>query len=113
MAACRYYIEKTGRRLTFEWALIQGENDTVEQASRLGFLLKGMLCHVNLIPLNPTTGYEGHPSDAERIKMFIDTLNLYGVSSSIRVRRGIEINAGCGQLKAEVIRGEKNKKGDS
>lgn len=113
MAACRYYIEKTGRRLTFEWALIQGENDTVEQASRLGFLLKGMLCHVNLIPLNPTTGYEGHPSDAERIKVFIDTLNLYGVSSSIRVRRGIEINAGCGQLKAEVIRGEKNKKGDS
>ena len=60
--ACRDYIEKTGRRVTFEWALIQRENDTPEQAHALGSLLKGMLCHVNLIPLNPTSGYAGGPS---------------------------------------------------
>jgi 23S rRNA (adenine2503-C2)-methyltransferase len=61
MDACHYYIEKTGRRLTFEWALISGENDTIEQARALGNLLRGMLCHVNLIPLNPTAGFSGGP----------------------------------------------------
>ncbi len=61
MEACRYYVEKTGRRMTFEWALIAGENDTEEQAHKLGELLRGMLGHVNLIPLNPTAGYGGAP----------------------------------------------------
>ncbi len=103
MQACRYYIEKTGRRLTFEWALISGENDTPEQANLLGNLLKGLLCHVNLIPLNPTKGYKGRPSDPTRVQTFIDILKSYGVSSSVRVRRGIDIEAGCGQLKAAVI----------
>ena len=101
--ACNYYIKKTGRRLTFEWALISGENDIPEQATQLGKLLKGMLCHVNLIPLNPTEGYEGMPSDPTRVQNFMDILESYGVSSSVRVRRGIEINAGCGQLKAEIL----------
>jgi 23S rRNA (adenine2503-C2)-methyltransferase len=68
MAACYYYIEKTGRRITFEWALIAGENDVPEQAHALGKLLQGMLCHVNLIPLNPTVGYAGSPSDRVRSK---------------------------------------------
>jgi 23S rRNA (adenine2503-C2)-methyltransferase len=99
MAACRYYIEKTGRRLTFEWALIQGENDTVEQARALGLLLQGMLCHVNLIPLNPTAGYGGAPSDRERVAAFQAKLSQHGVSSTVRVRRGIDIQAGCGQLR--------------
>ena len=67
MDACRYYIEKTGRRLTFEWALIEGKNDTPEQAHLLGGLLEGMLCHVNLIPLNPTNGYDGRPSPKSRV----------------------------------------------
>lgn len=100
--ACRYYIEKTGRRVTFEWALIDGKNDSVEEASRLGNLLKGLLCHVNLIPLNPTSGYGGRPSNPARVQAFIDMLKAYGVSSSVRVRRGIDIEAGCGQLKAAV-----------
>lgn len=100
--ACRYYIEKTGRRVTFEWALINGKNDSVEEASRLGNLLKGLLCHVNVIPLNPTSGYEGRPSDSTRVQAFMDMLKAYGVSSSVRVRRGIDIEAGCGQLKAAV-----------
>jgi 23S rRNA (adenine2503-C2)-methyltransferase len=104
MEACRYYVEKTGRRLTFEWALIQSENDTPEQATALGRLLSGLLCHVNLIPLNPTGGYAGRPSNPPRVQAFMDALAQYGIPSSVRVRRGIDINAGCGQLKAEIIR---------
>jgi 23S rRNA (adenine2503-C2)-methyltransferase len=103
IAACREYVDKTGRRITFEWAAIQGENDTSEQAHALGKLLKGMLCHVNIIPLNPTGGYHHGPSAGERIDTFIDTLATYGVSATVRVRRGIDIDAGCGQLKAAII----------
>lgn len=102
MDACRYYIEKTGRRLTFEWALIQGENDTVEQATQLGKLLEGMLCHVNLIPLNPTEGFDGGPSSKDRVQTFQDVLSRYGVSSTVRMRRGIDIQAGCGQLRDRI-----------
>ncbi len=101
--ACREYIDKTGRRITFEWAAIQGENDTSEQANALGKLLKGMLCHVNIIPLNPTGGYHHGPAASDRIDQFIDTLATYGVTATVRVRRGIDIDAGCGQLKASVI----------
>lgn len=101
--ACNYYIEQTGRRLTFEWALINGENDTLEQATALGELLKGMLCHVNLIPLNPTGGFDGGPSSRECVNDFQAKLAEYGVSSTVRVRRGIDIQAGCGQLRDRVI----------
>jgi 23S rRNA (adenine2503-C2)-methyltransferase len=99
MDACRYYISLTNRRLTFEWALISRENDTLEQAQALGRLLRGMLCHVNLIPLNPTDGYGGNPSGNDRVTAFQDELERYGVSSTVRVRRGIDIQAGCGQLR--------------
>ena len=103
MDACHYYIEKTGRRLTFEWALINGENDTILQANALGQLLRGMLCHVNLIPLNPTGGFGGEPSSRERVDKFQEYLASYGVSSTVRVRRGIDIQAGCGQLRDRMI----------
>lgn len=103
MDACRYVIALTGRRLTFEWALISGENDTIEQAQKLGQLVQGMLCHVNLIPLNPTAGYEGGPSSRERVAAFQEVLARYGVSSTVRVRRGIDIQAGCGQLRDRVV----------
>ncbi|MGE5073812.1 MAG: 23S rRNA (adenine(2503)-C(2))-methyltransferase RlmN, partial [Anaerolineae bacterium] len=59
LGACRYYVEKTGRRITFEWALIEGVNDTPEEARRLAARLRGLLCHVNAIPLNPTKGFTG------------------------------------------------------
>ncbi len=101
--ACNYYIHQTGRRVTFEWAAIEGENDTPEQAHRLGKLLEEMLCHVNIIPLNPTGGYGGSPSAIEAVDGFIDILESYGISATVRVRRGIDIDAGCGQLKARVI----------
>ncbi len=101
--ACHYYIMKTGRRLTFEWALIAQENDTIEQAQALGKLLQGMLCHVNLIPLNPTEGFAGKPSSKERVDKFQEVLSKYGVTSTVRVRRGIDIQAGCGQLRDRVV----------
>lgn len=103
MGACQYYIEKTGRRLTFEWALINGENDTLEQAEALGALVQGMLCHVNLIPLNPTKEYGGGPSSRERVDAFQQELARFGVTSTVRMRRGIDIQAGCGQLRDRVV----------
>lgn len=101
--ACEYYIARTGRRLTFEWALIAGKNDTIEQAQALGRLIKGLLCHVNLIPLNPTKGYGGEPSSHETVTDFQSELAYFGVSSTVRVRRGIDIQAGCGQLRDRII----------
>jgi 23S rRNA (adenine2503-C2)-methyltransferase len=100
--ACRYYIEKRGRRIFFEWALIAGENDTPEQAHAVGRLLQGLDAHVNLIPLNPTTGYEGAPSDPTSARQFQEILASYNLPSTIRQRRGIDIDAGCGQLRARA-----------
>ncbi len=98
MDACRYYVQKTGRRITFEWALIHGVNDTPETARKLAALLKGLLCHVNAIPLNPTTGYSGKATDRTRAQAFKDILEQAGIPCTIRMRRGIDIAAGCGQL---------------
>ena len=96
--ACKYYIEKTHRRVTFEWALINGVNDTPEVAAKLAKRLKGLLCHVNAIPLNPTQGYDGEATSRERANLFKATLEKAGIPCTIRMRRGIDINAGCGQL---------------
>jgi 23S rRNA (adenine2503-C2)-methyltransferase len=96
--ACKYYIDKTHRRVTFEWALISGVNDTPEVARALAAKLSGMLCHVNAIPLNPTAGYNGAGASRERADLFKATLEQAGVPCTIRMRRGIDINAGCGQL---------------
>jgi 23S rRNA (adenine2503-C2)-methyltransferase len=98
LGACRDYVEKTGRRITFEWALINGVNDTPEQARKLGTLLKGLLCHVNAIPLNPTQGYKEKSTTRDRAMKFKEILEKAGVPCTIRIRRGIDINAGCGQL---------------
>ncbi len=98
MQACREYVEITGRRITFEWALINGVNDTPEQAKKLAVLLKGLICHVNAIPLNPTTGYQGKATTRERADAFKMILEEYGIPCTIRIRRGIDIQAGCGQL---------------
>lgn len=96
--ACKYYIEKTRRRVTFEWALINQVNDTPEVAQKLARRLKGLLCHVNAIPLNPTQGYDGEATDRQRAQLFKETLEQAGIPCTIRMRRGIDINAGCGQL---------------
>ncbi len=96
--ACRYYVDKTHRRVTFEWALINGVNDSPEVARKLAARLKGLLCHVNAIPLNPTTGYSGKATDRQRAAKFKETLEQAGVPCTIRMKRGIDIAAGCGQL---------------
>ena len=98
MEACRYYTEKLDRRIFFEWTLIEGKNDGAEQAHAVGALLTGMQAHVNLIPLNPTSGYTGAPSHTGAAKAFQAVLAGYGLPSTVRQRRGIDIGAGCGQL---------------
>lgn len=110
MQACREYVHATGRRITFEWALINGINDTPEQAQKLASLLKGILCHVNAIPLNPTTGYEGKATTREHADLFKQILEQNGIPCTIRTRRGIDIQAGCGQL-ASRQGGRPTKKG--
>ncbi len=102
--ACRNYTEKTRRRISFEWALINGVNDTPEQAKQLAKLLKGMLCHINFIPLNPTRGYDGRESNRENIAKFRRILDIAGIPNTLRIRRGIDIHAGCGQLRQESLR---------
>ncbi|MDP2312627.1 MAG: 23S rRNA (adenine(2503)-C(2))-methyltransferase RlmN [Pseudomonadota bacterium] len=102
--ACRHYVDKTGRRITFEWALIAGKNDQPEVAERLGRLLRGLPCHVNLIPLNPTTRYDGAPTALPDAARFVEILERHGVPATVRVRRGIDIDAGCGQLKSTVMK---------
>lgn len=96
--ACREYVETTGRRITFEWALVNGVNDSPEDARKLAALLNGMLCHVNAIPLNPTTGYDGKATTHDRANAFKQTLEAAGIPCTVRIRRGIDIQAGCGQL---------------
>lgn len=105
----RYYIKKTNRRVTFEWALIRNETDTFEVANELGKLLQGMLCHVNVIPLNPTAGFGGRPTPKAGVDEFIRVLKTYGVAATPRTRRGIDIDAGCGQLSTELKRAKARK----
>lgn len=102
LEACRYYVDRTSRRITFEWALIAGKNDRPEDAERLGRLLRGLPCHVNLIPLNPTRGYDGRASSDG--SAFVAVLERFGIPATVRVRRGLDVDAGCGQLKSEVLR---------
>ncbi len=100
--ACRAYVEATHRRLSFEWALIDGLNDSLAQARALAQLARQLprgLIHVNFIPLNPTRGYAGAASRRERIAAFRAELDRHAISHTLRVRRGIDINAGCGQLR--------------
>jgi 23S rRNA (adenine2503-C2)-methyltransferase len=104
LAASREYVAATGRRITFEWALIQGVNDTPEQAHRLARQLRGLLCHVNVIPLNPTQGYTGRATTRASAEAFRQILAEAGIPCTIRLRRGIDIQAGCGQLASELER---------
>lgn len=99
--ACRFYTERTGRRIFFEWTLIAGKNDTAAHAERLGALLGGMGAHVNLIPLNPTAGFDGVPTATAGATEFQRILRAAGIPSTVRQRRGIDVAAGCGQLRAE------------
>ncbi|BET67308.1 23S rRNA (adenine(2503)-C(2))-methyltransferase RlmN [Opitutales bacterium ASA1] len=98
MDACRHYTATTGRKIFFEWTLIEGHNDGPETAAALGKLLVDQHAHVNLIPLNPTEGFTGRAASLDRAKRFQEILREHGIPSTIRQRRGIDIAAGCGQL---------------
>ena len=101
MEAVKYYVNRTGRRITFEYGLFGGENDQVEQAEELAALLKGVKCHVNLIPVNyvPERDYVRTPR--EQIFLFEKTLKDRGVNVTIRREQGHDIDAACGQLRAK------------
>jgi len=99
IAACREYGEKTGKRIFFEWTLIEGKNDSPQTARQLAALLRGIDAHVNLIPLNPTGGFHGRASHSG--DEFQRILRAAGFPCTFRQRRGIDVAAGCGMLKAE------------
>jgi len=101
MAACRHYAERTGRRISFEYALISEINDSPEQARQLAHLVDGLFCHVNLIPLNPVPESPYRPSSRDRILSFQAELNRLKVPNTLRVERGADIRAGCGQLRSQ------------
>ncbi|HEV2694849.1 MAG TPA: 23S rRNA (adenine(2503)-C(2))-methyltransferase RlmN, partial [Verrucomicrobiae bacterium] len=103
MSACRTYFDQTGRRIFFEWTLIAGANDSPEQAGRLATLLAGLDAHVNLIPLNPTGGFAGTATRSDGAKAFQQALQVAGIPSTVRQRRGIDVAAGCGQLRADKL----------
>ncbi|MES2997683.1 MAG: 23S rRNA (adenine(2503)-C(2))-methyltransferase RlmN [Verrucomicrobiota bacterium] len=98
IGACRDYGARTGKRIFFEWTLIEGKNDSPETAHRLAALLAGMDAHVNIIPLNPTEGFSGKQSSSG--KHFQTILREAGFPCTFRQRRGIDVAAGCGMLKA-------------
>ena len=102
--ACHSYIAKTNRRITFEYVMIKGINDTPKLAYELVNLIKGLNCHVNLIPLNPNMHYSGKPSDPSSIREFGRILIEKGIAASIRDSQGSDIQAGCGQLAGKIIR---------
>lgn len=103
MEACKYYIEKTNRRISFEYALIKGENDNLEDANGLVKLLRGMLCHVNLIPVNKIENEPFKKTNDKNILKFRDYLNDNGIVATIRRELGSDIDAACGQLRRKSV----------
>ena len=104
MKACKYYIEKTNRRISFEYALAKENNDNLEDAKELVKLLRGMLCHVNLIPINKIDNGKYTKSTNENIIKFRDYLNDHGIVATIRRELGSDIDAACGQLRKKEVK---------
>ena len=97
--ACKYYIKKTNRRVTFEYSLIKDVNDSQKEADEMARLLKGMLCHVNLIPINKVEERDFEKPDKTFIYKFKERLENYNIPATIRMSRGSDINGACGQLR--------------
>jgi len=102
MAACADYLEERGRRLSFEWAMIDGVNDRRQDATELAELCHDLPlpAHVNLIPLNPTPGWPTKGTSAAGVRAFAQQLEDLGVNVTVRRNRGTDIDAACGQLAA-------------
>ncbi|MBE6757475.1 MAG: 23S rRNA (adenine(2503)-C(2))-methyltransferase RlmN [Ruminococcaceae bacterium] len=113
LKACRTYADTTGRRISFEYAMIDGVNDSDACAEELAKRLKGMLCHVNLIPVNEVEGKSQKRSRAERIAAFSDILAARGITVTVRRTLGADINASCGQLRRAADReNDQTERGD-
>ena len=110
MKACKYYIEKTNKRISFEYALAKDNNDNLDDAKELVKLLKGMLCHVNLIPINKIENGAYTKSSNENIMKFRDYLNDHGIVATIRRELGSDIDAACGQLRRKNLKENDEKK---
>jgi 23S rRNA (adenine2503-C2)-methyltransferase len=106
-AACAEYVAASGRRLSIEWALIHGVNDRPQDVAELAAFARPLAAHVNLIPLNPTPGYAVVGSSPDRVRAFRDDLTARGVNATVRVTRGADIDAACGQLAASAGRSTK------
>lgn len=102
--ACIYYINKTCRRITFEYTLIKGVNDSIKDAEAIAELLKGLLCHVNLIPLNPIKEASYTKSTKNSVVAFKDLLEKRGITATIRREMGTDVNAACGQLRIDYMK---------
>ena len=102
--ACKYYIDKTNRRISFEYALAKDNNDNLDDAKELVKLLKGMICHVNLIPINKIENGNYTKSSNENIIKFRDYLNSKGIVATIRRELGSDIDAACGQLRKKNLK---------
>lgn len=107
--ACREYVQATHRRITFEYVLINGVNDSVELATELRDLLRGLLCHVNLIPLNPVPGTGMVATPREQVFAFQKILEEANIHTTVRIERGVDIAAACGQLKVEEEPGSRRR----
>lgn len=101
--ACKFYFEKTGRRITFEYSLVAGINDTKEDANELVDLIRGMNCHVNLIPVNPIKERDYKQSNKEQIGQFRARIEKSGISATVRREMGRDIDGACGQLRRKHI----------
>ncbi len=106
IAACRRYQKVTGRRISFEYSMVRGVNDSPATAKELAKLIRGMGAHVNLIPINPVDGSPYSATDAENVKRFQNMLTDLGVNATVRRRLGSDISAACGQLRREAAKEE-------
>lgn len=111
LEACKYYINKTNRRITFEYALVRNVNDTEAHAKELCSKLKGLLCHVNLIPINEVKENSFKKSYDQNVKSFSNILTSYGIDNTIRREMGADIDAACGQLRRNYLNLNKDSKG--
>ena len=111
LAMCRKYAGETSRRISFEYAMLSGINDSDECARILASKLKGMLCHVNLIPVNEVKESPFKPSSPERVEKFVSILSKNGINATVRRKLGSDIDASCGQLRRKENEKHSEKEG--
>lgn len=105
MDVCRYYLDKTGRRISFEYSLVKGVNDSLECADELIMLIRGLNCHVNLIPVNPIEERDYEQSNKQSVNAFRMRLEKAGITATVRREMGRDIDGACGQLRNKYVEG--------